>query len=65
MALTMTSTRVNTFLQGSPVRRPAARAQAKRLPARQVPHDAPQPGPCWAGAPSSLMLEVAVLIVFV
>lgn len=36
MALTMTSMRVNTFLQGSPVRRPAMRAQAKRLQARQV-----------------------------
>jgi hypothetical protein len=36
MALTMTSMRVNTFLQGSPMRRPATRAQAKRLPARHV-----------------------------
>ena len=36
MALTMTSMRANTFLQGSPVRRPAVRAQAKRLQARQV-----------------------------
>ena len=46
MALTMKSTRVNTFLQGSPVMRPAARAQAKRLPARRVPQDGPQAGHC-------------------
>ena len=64
MALTMTSTRVNTFLQGSPVRRPAARAQAKRLPARQVPRDAPQAGPCWTGALQAPLSTAALLIYF-